>query len=920
MKPTGFRAALLALVVGTVAGCGGGGGGGDAGVAAPAVPAGPTLAAAPVPAGNAPIDAGALTADQFAALTAQIVFGGALVGSPPQVSFAIQDANGNAIKGIGSQSQSATATLKSYPNLAFSFAKLVPGANGAPSRWVSYIVTTVPTKNATTGVITDPAPTRPSTDNTGTLVDNGNGTYTYTFYRDVTKAKEQIAAMTVAATNNKDDLDDLTYDANLVHRLTIQFSGNAPGTGNNTADGVTVTAGVPMKNPVDAIFDFIPATGKAVTATDPSRDIVATAKCEECHRKLGGIPGSSAEESSALFHGGARNETRYCSVCHTEQRKYGRTEATIDATLTFTSSTTKVDGRAVGNLPNHIHKTHMGDLLTKKSYNYGGLVYNEVRFPQAITNCTKCHDASDTSTAKTANGNNWKEVPSRLACGACHDGINFATGKGVTHADAELGLTTSQYGHIGGAQADDSKCALCHGPAAIDVYHLPVTPPNTASALHVAGGSANTNAAWLATNTLRLPEGAIKVSYDLKSVSRNADKRPVMVFRMLQNGARTDLNVFATAAVNAATGTKEIWDNFMGSPSAYFAFAVPQDGITAPADFNGSASGYLRKIWDGTATGSGAGTLTGPDADGYYTVTLTGVTIPDNAVMLTGGLGYSYNVSSTLPLTQTNVADYPVAASPINHASGNEIGGLIVVAPNVQKVATSYTGRRAIVEDARCNKCHQELGAFTHEAFHGGQRNDGTTCSWCHNPQRTSSGWSADSTNFIHAIHAAAKRTVNYNWHAISATEGFWEIGFPGILSQCETCHLPDTYDFKASASASALPNRQYRTVGQGTYSSASASAFAFSPYVTQDLAYGSGFSFNAGTGVTTAAAGTTLVISPIAAVCTACHDSDLAIAHMKSNGGSFYADRTTALATAEQCTLCHLSGKVADIKAMHAK
>src|SRR3990172_5871285 len=138
MNSNFWRAGLVALMVGAVAGCGGGGGGGDAGVAAPAVPAGPTLAAAPVPAGNAPVDAGALTADQFAALTAQIVFGGALVGSPPQVSFAIQDANGNAIKGIGSQSQSATATLKSYPNLAFSFAKLVPGANGAPSRWVSY--------------------------------------------------------------------------------------------------------------------------------------------------------------------------------------------------------------------------------------------------------------------------------------------------------------------------------------------------------------------------------------------------------------------------------------------------------------------------------------------------------------------------------------------------------------------------------------------------------------------------------------------------------------------------------------------------------------------------------------------------------------------------------------------------------------
>ena len=104
--------------------------------------------------------------------------------------------------------------------------------------------------------------------------------------------------------------------------------------------------------------------------------------------------------------------------------------------------------------------------------------------------------------------------------------------------------------------------------------------------------------------------------------------------------------------------------------------------------------------------------------------------------MLTGGMGYSYNVQSTLPLTQTNVDGYPTTptALPIG-ASGsgyplaghpNKTGGLIVIAPNMQVVATGYTGRRAIVDDTKCNACHQELGAFTEEAFHGGQRNDGS--------------------------------------------------------------------------------------------------------------------------------------------------------------------------------------------------
>lgn len=952
MKSTLVRWGTVALMIGTLAGCGGGGGGG-AGTAVPAAGgaaagSGSTVSQTVTPPSGTAQDASTFTTDQFAALAPAGAVTSVSIASPIVVTFQITDANGRGIKGLGFTSKSATALYPGLTNLAFSVAKLVPGADGSPSKWVSYIVTSSPT--TTTGEV----PSRPSTDNIGTLVDNGDGTYKYTFRRDITTVKDLVAAATVTLPNNVADLGDLTYDPAKLHRLVIQVSGYARGTSTNTADGSNSgVQAVAMDKPLNIIFDWWPGTGRVVQPTDTDqREIVSVSNCFQCHGKFSGfhVAGVPAGETPLPA---ARQDTRMCVVCHTDQRRYGRTEATI-AGLTFSGSTYLVDGRAVGNLPNHIHKTHMGHFLSKTGYNYGGLLYNEVKFPQDIRNCTKCHDGSANATNRTAQGDNWKNVPSRLACGACHDGINFATGRGVTHEDAMKGLTTSQYGHIGGAQADDSKCALCHNAASIDIYHLPVTAPNEQSALHVTGGSANTNAAWIASNTNRLPAGAIKVTYDISSVSRNASKQPVMVFRMLQNGTAVPLNDKATKT--------EIWDNFMGSPSVYFVFAVPQDGITAPADFNATASTYLRSLWNGTASGGSAGTLTGPDASGYYTATLTGVTIPDSAVMLTGGLGYSYNVRSTLPLTQTNLADYPTSAATAPGET-NQIGGLIVIAPNVTRVATGYTGRRAIVEDARCNKCHQELGVFTHETFHGGQRNDAPTCSWCHNPNRTSSGWAADSTAYIHAIHAAAKRTKPFTWHALSTTESFADIGFPGILKNCETCHLPGTYDFSASASASALPNRLYRTVATGifrgtegttitTYSYSSATGtcvagtssaqtalgvFSLSPYITALTNYGIGFSYNAGlttansckpdgtlvanpAGGTVAADGTTLVNSPIATACFACHDGDLAKSHMQSNGGSIYAPRSTALATTEQCTLCHLAGRVADIKAMHAK
>src|SRR5450755_2476005 len=575
----GFVAA--SLIAATLAACGGGGSDGAAG---PAGPAGATGASGPAgatgPAGSASgaggagatsvgsntltnADAIAANAAAWADLEPTVTVTGVTIASPPVVSFSVVDGFGKPVIGLGNTTKSATATVASFPNLAFALAKLVPGAAGSPSKWVSYIVTTVPTTTAAA------APTRPSTDNTGTLVDNGDGTYKYTFYRDVTTIKAQVAAMTVTSPNVLADLGDLTYTATLTHRLTIALSGNAPGTGTNTPTAVASSvAAVVMKHPVNGIYDFIPATGAKVTATDASREIVANTNCEACHRQLGGIPGLSVDEDSAGFHGGSRNNVQYCVVCHTAQRRYGQVEATHTlngAIRTFTSAETRiVDGRAVGNLPNLIHKVHLGPLLVDQNYNFGGVLLNKTTYPQDIRNCTSCHDGSAavSRTTKTKDGNNWKVVTSALACGACHDGINFATGLGLTLRDAAKGLTSSPgSAHPAGPLADDSQCALCHKSngtfplADIDLSHLPVTPPNPANALLLGGTNANTNAAWIASGASvgRLPLGAIAPTYDVLSVSRNASRQPVMVFRWLQNGTALPINVLATAAVNPAT-------------------------------------------------------------------------------------------------------------------------------------------------------------------------------------------------------------------------------------------------------------------------------------------------------------------------------------------------------------------------------
>src|SRR5262249_24934070 len=145
-------------------------------------------------------------------------------------------------------------------------------------------------------------------------------------------------------------------------------------------------------------------------------------------------------------------------------------------------------------------------------------------------------------------------------------------------------------------------------------------------------------------------------------------------------------------------GATEIMNGFVGSPSVYFAFSVPEDGIETPGDYNVTASGYIKNVWNGTAAGAGAATLTGPDPWGFYTIVLKNVVVPGNATQVTGGVGYTYSLATAFPLTQIDLPAFPY--NPVNKQ-----GGLIVPAPDVYKVATGYTARHVIIDNNNCLKC-----------------------------------------------------------------------------------------------------------------------------------------------------------------------------------------------------------------------
>jgi OmcA/MtrC family decaheme c-type cytochrome len=312
--------------------------------------------------------------------------------------------------------------------------------------------------------------------------------------------------------------------------------------------------------------------------------------------------------------------------------------------------------------------------------------------------------------------------------------------------------------------------------------------------------------------------------------------------------------------------------------------------------------------------------MTGPDATNTYTIK-SSLPLPASTTMV---MALMYG-----SMTQTNVSAYPYAAASVADFTSyvNTSGSTayvqtkpgLVLAPDNAKVSvtsTGFTARRTVVDNAKCSACHEHLGLFSESNFHGGGRNDGTICTICHNPNGVNSGWSYDANTFIHGIHGASKRGTKYTF-----ASDWSSVVFPGVLKTCETCHAAGSYDFSTAANAAALGKMLFNTVGTGTTAAAGANT---SPYIAQTAGtvYGSGFNYATTTGavVTTEAATTTLVTSPIAAACFSCHDADLAKAHMTSNGGAIYEARSTALAKTEQCTLCHLAGKVADIKAMHAK
>ncbi|OFZ85550.1 MAG: hypothetical protein A2V78_11055 [Betaproteobacteria bacterium RBG_16_64_18] len=696
------------------------------------------------------------------------------IDSPPVVAFTVTNQAGVGMAGL------------TGADLRFNIAKLAPGSNGAPSAWQNYINT------AAYGGVQGSQESAAAGLAFGTLVNQGNGSYIYTFATDI---RDPAANPCPAPCTDAGGRPlDISYQPGLTHRVTIEQANSA-------------------YPPASGVHDFVPA-GAAVTST---RDILATAKCNECHGQV-------------MMYGTNRVDTRLCVTCHNPGSWIAGTPNT---SLDFNVQS---------------HKMHIGADLPSVKAGFPNIIgrrdFTKTNFVQDVRNCAKCHDGTPGAANATAQGDNWKMQPNIAACGSCHDDVYF----GARPDPAKPYQTRA---HQGGVMTDSSACALCHA----------------------AGRYTDKKDIVVAHNfPARLKAATAKFKYNIVSVApTTAGGRPVITFSV-------------TDPTNADR---------------------PYDIKNVAAFTSGAASTLTVKFgWNSTDFGNDG---SGQDFGQPVSINLLG-----NAAVVAGVTAGTYTVTSTvaIPAAQTGTLRVLMDGHPAGDVT---TAGAFTDRLPVKSVFKDYaiTGsvaaRRVVVDAAKCNACHGVV------SMPGKDRSDETgVCGVCHNPNATDASQrprnaagvltggtdgkleqSIDFKIMSHALHAGQKSNggMRDNGIVIYGSDGsihdYRRVIYPGKLNDCTTCHAGTSYQLTGAWDAPTANGIQGTTISTGASASDAAD---------------------------------NLRISPIAAVCSSCHDNAAAKTHMQDafNAAKFSATQATINAAPENCSFCHGAGRILDVKTVH--
>jgi OmcA/MtrC family decaheme c-type cytochrome len=298
-------------------------------------------------------------------------------------------------------------------------------------------------------------------------------------------------------------------------------------------------------------FNFVP-NGSPVTVT---RDVIRTESCNTCHDQL-------------AFHGGYAHGTNMCVMCHQPQNADPVTGNSLDLKVMA-------------------HKIHMGSQLpsVQGTSTTPGVPYQIAGFRNSISDFSNVIDPADprrcevchSQTTGAAQAKAFLTTPSRAACGACHDDVNFATGAN----------------HPGGFQADDNQCANCHVPQG--------ETPFDASILgaHVVE---NDTPATYAQN----PNSLISsVDVAITNVAKtNAGQKPLVSFTLKDvNGKALALTDLEDLQFTMAGPTTDYGNSKFGSDVKTPGY-VGEDGTAGKCDGSGNCTYTFQHAIPAGATGT----------------------------------------------------------------------------------------------------------------------------------------------------------------------------------------------------------------------------------------------------------------------------------------------------------------------------
>jgi OmcA/MtrC family decaheme c-type cytochrome len=482
--------------------------------------------------------------------------------------------------------------------------------------------------------------------------------------------------------------------------------------------------------------------------------------------------------------------------------------------------------------------------------NYTANKYEVVGFRQTYFDFSDTRFAGPTGEAKE--------------CGLCHQGatpLKFSRAAcGACHD------TVDWTAHMGG-QANDDACSSCHSGTTAK----PGVPYVHSKLYSSAAAARFTDPAFVVT---------------INSVTNTAPgQQPVINFSVTLGGAPFDLNADLAQTVPAGS---TIVTNPRKVQSFRFSLAGPTTDYGLVNNTTGNAPQSAATLTGSTFTEVSVGTYT------YAFPTA----IPPTATG-SGAIGFEGYYVQKLPATGPATAAksfapiVPIAYFPITDA--------VAVA------------RRSIVDDAKCDTCHDKLG------FHGeASRKTVAYCAFCHNaynvneernsrpelvPGATAGTWtttpwsitpeSVQMSTMIHRMHANRDLTAgSYTFGADRgvnaakplATLTTFDFEFPNFkgVQNCAACHKAGTWGLPGD---SVLATRvQTWTCSENP--ATDADDYCTAPFYTAVDAF----------------------VPAQSATCTSCHDSDLTKNHAAS----------MTFGTFETCGTCHGVGKTYDVFKVH--